>query len=127
MYLWGSADFGTKTFNLGSAQYDHMGIGLNVSYTSESLGGATPYTVIRSNVYDTALTAEQVAAEYYNCIDALTGKTTPEEPTDEPPQHRNHRSDDQPAGLPDTGLSIAIIFTAIVIVTFVIRKRSRAI
>ena len=58
------------------------GIGLNVSYTSESLGGATPYTVIRSNVYDTALTAEQVAAEYYNYVDALTGKTTPEEPTD---------------------------------------------
>ena len=125
--LVGSADFGTKTFNLGSAQYDHMGIGLNVSYTSESLGGATPYKVIRSNVYDTALTEEQVAAEYYNCIDALTGKTTPEEPTDEPPATQKPTDPDDQPQTSDTGLSIAIIFTAIVIVTFVIRKRSRAI
>ncbi|MCQ2425571.1 MAG: MBL fold metallo-hydrolase [Lachnospiraceae bacterium] len=64
-------DYGTKKFNLGNAAFDRLGIGLNVSYTSESLAAQTPYTVIRSRVYDTCLTDEQVAAEYWNCIDLL--------------------------------------------------------
>ncbi|MBS5842582.1 MAG: MBL fold metallo-hydrolase [Clostridiales bacterium] len=73
--LVASSDFGdTGAFHQGSALFDHLGIGVNVSYPSESLANETPYTVIRSRIYDKTLNAEQVAAEYNECIRILTGK-----------------------------------------------------
>lgn len=63
--------YGNGNFKIGSAIYNKLGIGRNVSSMSEALADQTDYTVLRSRVYFVALTDKQVAAEYYDCIDSL--------------------------------------------------------
>ncbi len=53
--------------------YNQMGIGANVALTSEAIGMGTGYTIIKSRIYDQSLSAEQVKAEYWSCIEDLTG------------------------------------------------------
>lgn len=73
--LIASADYGNRSgFFIGSVNYNKLGIGINASYPLEKLGTETGYTVLRARVYDVALSAQQVVAEYWDCIDTLTGK-----------------------------------------------------
>ena len=48
-------------------------IGANVAASHEAIGRETGYTVIKSRIYDESLSAEQVASEYWSCIEDLTG------------------------------------------------------
>lgn len=53
--------------------FNQIGIGANVAVSHEAIGRETGYTVIKSRIYDQSLSADQVAAEYWSCIEDLTG------------------------------------------------------
>lgn len=69
------ANYGTKEFKSMSASSSHpfnvMGIGVNAGKVSEILSATTGYTILESRIYNTCLSAEQVAASYWRDIDAL--------------------------------------------------------
>lgn len=69
--LVASADYGEGSFK-GGAENDYIiGIGYNPQYSGEALSGYANYELFEAKIYDTALTDEQVAQEYWNCIDNL--------------------------------------------------------
>ena len=70
--LKSEGDFGTGEFNMAGTHSGKLGIGINASYQSETLGRLTEYTVVKARVYRKALTAEEVTAVYQNCIAAVT-------------------------------------------------------
>ncbi|MBQ2725307.1 MAG: hypothetical protein IJF78_06360 [Clostridia bacterium] len=69
--LISSGDFGTGAFRAGSMTADTLGIGMNVAYTSENIGRYTEYRVVDANIYDRALTAEEVAGAYKAQLTAI--------------------------------------------------------
>lgn len=71
--LINSGSYGTGDFKIGSALYNELGIGVNISYLSESLGKYTEYTVVTAKLYDQCLSANQISAEFDSCVRLLTG------------------------------------------------------
>ena len=69
--LISSGDFGTGSFREGSFIADTLGIGMNTAYTSENIGKYTEYRVVDANIYDRALTAEEVAGAYKAQLTAI--------------------------------------------------------
>ncbi|MBQ8146413.1 MAG: MBL fold metallo-hydrolase [Clostridia bacterium] len=65
------ADFGTGEFNGGSGDDTVIGIGYNPQYSGECISSYTDYELYEAKIYKVALTDEQVAQEYWNCIDNL--------------------------------------------------------
>ncbi|MBO5262108.1 MAG: MBL fold metallo-hydrolase [Clostridia bacterium] len=69
--LVASADYGTGSFK-GGAENDYiLGICYNPQYSGEALSEYANYELFEAKIYDVALTDEQVAQEYWNCIDNL--------------------------------------------------------
>lgn len=69
--LVASADYGTGSFKGGSKADYVVGIGYNPQYGNEEISSYADYELYEAKIYNTALTAEQVAQEYWNCIDNL--------------------------------------------------------
>ena len=69
--LVASADYGTGSFKGGSKADYVVGIGYNPQYSSEEISSYADYELYDAKIYNTALTDEQVAQEYWNCIDNL--------------------------------------------------------
>lgn len=124
--LVGSGDFGTKEFNLGSAKYNHLGIGINISYMPESLGKYTPYTVLGTRIYDKALTAEQVAAEYYACVDTLTGGPVDPDPEPEEPTAPTDPDPEDPPKTSDVSFMILLLFAGVLTATLLGKRYGSA-
>ncbi len=84
--LISSGDFGTGSFREGSMIADTLGIGMNVAYTSENIGAKTEYRVVDANIYDRALTAEEVAGAYKAQLTAIGafGEAAVETPVETP-------------------------------------------
>ncbi len=64
--------FGTGKFNMAGTSSGKLGIGINASYQTERLGNVTAFTIVKARVYRQALTAEEVAAVYQNCVKSVT-------------------------------------------------------
>ena len=69
--LVASADYGTGSFKGGAGNDYIIGIGHNTQFDSEELSSYANYELFEAKIYDCALTDEQVAQEYWNCIDNL--------------------------------------------------------
>ena len=69
--LVASADYGEGSFKGGSGNDYVIGIGYNPQYDSEEISTYANYELFDAKIYNTALTDEQVAQEYWNCIDNL--------------------------------------------------------
>ncbi|MBO5379077.1 MAG: MBL fold metallo-hydrolase [Clostridia bacterium] len=69
--LVSSADYGTGSFKGGKGNDYVIGIGYNPQYSGEAISGYANYELFEAKIYDTALTDEQVAQEYWYCIDNL--------------------------------------------------------
>lgn len=69
--LVSSADYGEGSFKGGSGNDYVIGIGYNPQYSGEAISGYANYELFEAKIYDTALTDEQVAQEYWSCIDNL--------------------------------------------------------
>ena len=69
--LVASADYGEGSFKGGAGNDYVIGIGYNPQYNSEEISAYANYELFDAKIYDTALTDEQVAQEYWNCIDNL--------------------------------------------------------
>ena len=69
--LVASADYGEGSFKGGAGNDYVIGIGYNPQYDSEELSTYANYELFDAKIYNTALTDEQVAQEYWNCIDNL--------------------------------------------------------
>ena len=70
--LASEGEFGSGEFNMAGTHNGKLGIGINASYQTERLGNATAFTIVKARVYRQALTAEEVAAVYQNCVKAVT-------------------------------------------------------
>lgn len=70
--LASEGEFGTGKFNMAGTHSGKLGIGINASYQTERLGNVTAFTIVKARVYRQALTAEEVAAVYQNCVKAVT-------------------------------------------------------
>ena len=57
-----------------NSSFNELGIGINTAYPSEAIGAYTGYTVLRSRIYDTCLTQDQISAEYWDCVQMVTGE-----------------------------------------------------
>ena len=57
-----------------NSSFNELGIGINTAYPSEAIGAFTGYTVLRSRIYDTCLTQDQISAEYWDCVQMVTGE-----------------------------------------------------
>ena len=69
--LLAQADFGNGQYSLGSQNDTVIGIGNNPQYNGECLSSYANYELYEAKIYNVALTDEQVAQEYWNCIDNL--------------------------------------------------------
>ena len=69
--LLAQADFGNGNYSLGSQNDTVIGIGNNPQYNGECLSSYANYELYEAKIYNVALTDEQVAQEYWNCIDNL--------------------------------------------------------
>ena len=69
--LVASADYGEGEFRGGSGNDYVIGIGYNPQYNGECLSSYANYELYEARIYDSALTDEQVAQQYWNCIDNL--------------------------------------------------------
>ncbi len=72
--LVSQADFGSGSYCGGSDDDTVIGIGYNPQYNDQSqeiLSRYADYELYEAKIYNTALTDEQVAQEYWNCIDNL--------------------------------------------------------
>ena len=69
--LVSSADYGTGSFKGGMGNDYVIGIGYNPQYSGEAISEYANYELFEAKIYDTALTDEQVAQEYWSCIDNL--------------------------------------------------------
>ena len=66
-----SANYGSGEYRLGGSDDTVIGIGYNPQYSGEVLSQYTTYELYEAKIYNVALTDEQVAQEYWNCIDNL--------------------------------------------------------
>jgi len=69
--LVASADYGEGSFKGGSGNDYIIGICHNPQYSGEGISSYANYELFDAKIYNTALTDEQVAQEYWNCIDNL--------------------------------------------------------
>lgn len=69
--LVASANYGEGSFKGGSGNDYVIGIGYNPQYNNEEISAYANYELFDAKIYNTALTDEQVAQEYWNCIDNL--------------------------------------------------------
>ena len=72
--LVSQADFGSGSYRGGSGDDTVIGIGYNPQYNEnnvEAISKYADYELYEAKIYNTALTDEQVAQEYWNCIDNL--------------------------------------------------------
>ena len=72
--LVSQADFGDGNYNGGAGDDTTIGIGYNPQYNNnniEAISKYTNYELYEAKIYNVALTDEQVAQEYWNCIDNL--------------------------------------------------------
>lgn len=69
--LIAEADYGQGTFKGGTSNDYILGIGYNPQYGSEEISDYANYEVFEAKIYNSALTDEQVAQEYWNCIDEI--------------------------------------------------------
>ncbi len=72
--LVSQADFGSGSYCGGSGDDTVIGIGYNPQYNKnnvEAISKYADYELYEAKIYNTALTDEQVAQEYWNCIDNL--------------------------------------------------------
>ena len=65
------ADYGDGEYRLGGGDDTVIGIGYNPQYSGECLSFYANYELYEAKIYNVALTDEQVAQEYWNCIDNL--------------------------------------------------------
>ena len=63
--------YGDGDFRQGSGNDYVIGIGYNPQYGSECMSSYAGYELYDARIYDCALTDEQVAQQYWNCIDNL--------------------------------------------------------
>ncbi len=70
--LASEGEFGTGNFNMAGTHSGKLGIGINASFQTERLANVTAFTIVKARVYRQALTAEEVAAVYQNCVKAVT-------------------------------------------------------
>jgi hypothetical protein len=69
--LIAEADYGTGSFKGGKENDYVLGIGYNPQYGNEEISDHANYEVFEAKIYNTALSDEQVAQEYWNCIDEI--------------------------------------------------------
>ena len=69
--LISECDYGDGNFREGQGNDFVIGIGYNPQYGGECLSSYAGYELYEARIYDTALTNEQVAQQYWNCIDNL--------------------------------------------------------
>lgn len=69
--LVASADYGEGSFKGGQGNDYVMGICHNPQYSNEEVSTFANYELYEAKIYKSALTDEQVAQEYWNCIDNL--------------------------------------------------------
>ncbi len=65
------ADYGSGEYRFGNGDDTVLGIGHNPQYGGECLSSYANYELYEARIYNTALTDEQVAQQYWNCIDNL--------------------------------------------------------
>ncbi len=66
-----SMEYGEGDYKLGNGDDTVIGIGHNPQYSGEVLSQFTNYELYEAKIYEVALTDDQVAQEYWNCIDNL--------------------------------------------------------
>ena len=69
--LISECSYGDGNWRGGSGNDFVIGIGYNPQYGGECLSSYAGYELYEARIYDTALTDEQVAQQYWNCIDNL--------------------------------------------------------
>ncbi len=69
--LVASADYGNGTFLGGKGNDYVIGIGYNPQYSGEVLGSYAGYELYEARIYGSSFTDEQVAQQYWNCVDNL--------------------------------------------------------
>ena len=72
--LVGAADYGTGSFKGGEKDDFVLGIGYNPQYNNDNIEAISKYVdyeIYEARIYAKALTDEQVAQQYWNCIDNL--------------------------------------------------------
>ena len=69
--LVASADYGEGSFKGGNGNDYVIGICHNPQYPNEEVSAFANYELYEAKIYKTALTDNQVAQEYWNCIDNL--------------------------------------------------------
>ena len=69
--LVASADYGTGSFKGGDGEDYIIGIGHNPQYDEEELSRYANYELFEAKIYGCTLSDEEVAQEYWNCIDNL--------------------------------------------------------
>ena len=69
--LVSEADYGTGSFKGGKENDYVLGIGYNPQYGNEEISDHANYEVFEAKIYNSALSDEQVAQEYWNCIDEI--------------------------------------------------------
>ena len=72
--LVGEADYGTGSFKNGLGDDFILGLGYNPQYNAsnkEAISNYVDYELYEARIYETALTDEQVAQQYWNTIDTL--------------------------------------------------------
>jgi hypothetical protein len=69
--LVSEADYGTGNFKGGNGNDYILGVGYNPQYGNEEISDYANYEVFEAKIYNSALSDEQVAQEYWNCIDEI--------------------------------------------------------
>ena len=69
--LISECSYGDGEFRQGSGNDFVIGIGYNPQYGGECMSSYAGYELYEARIYGTALTDEQVAQQYWNCIDNL--------------------------------------------------------
>ena len=69
--LIADVDYGSGQWKAGEKNDLALGIGYNPQYPSEEIASYTDYELYEARIYSCALTDEQVAQQYWNCIDKL--------------------------------------------------------
>ena len=69
--LVATADYGEGSFKGGNNADYIIGIGYNPQYDGEILSSYANYELYEAKIYNVALTDEQVAQEYWSCVDNL--------------------------------------------------------
>jgi len=69
--LVSTGTYGEGAFKPGNCVADTIGIGINVAYTGENVGSVTEYRIVDANIYNKALTADEIGASYVALMSAI--------------------------------------------------------